>query len=34
LLIKIRQIQEDPDMTDEEKERRIRNAISIEFHQP
>lgn len=34
LLIKIRQIQEDPDMTDEEKERRIRNAISIEFKQP
>ena len=34
LLIKIRQIQSDPNMTDEEKERRIRNAISIEFKQP
>lgn len=34
LLIKIRQIQSDPDMTDEEKERKIRSAISIEFKQP
>ena len=34
LMIRIRQIQEDPDMTDEEKERRIRNVISMEFNQP
>lgn len=34
LMIKIRNIQSDPNMTDEEKERRIRNAISMEFKQP
>ncbi len=34
LLMKIREIQEDPNMTPEEKERKIRSAISIEFHQP
>ena len=34
LLIKIREIQGDPNMTPEEKEKRIRSAISIEFHQP
>lgn len=34
LMIKIRNIQADPDMTEEEKEKKIRNAISIEFKRP
>lgn len=34
LMIRIRQIQEDTSMTDEEKESRIRNLISREFRQP
>lgn len=34
LMIKIRNIQADPDLTDEEKEKKIRNAISIEFKRP
>ena len=34
LLIKIKRIKSDPKLTDEEKERKIRNAITIEFKQP
>jgi hypothetical protein len=34
LMIRIRQIQADPNMTDEEKESRIRTLISREFRQP
>lgn len=34
LMIKIRNIQADPDITEEEKEEKIRNAISIEFKRP
>jgi hypothetical protein len=34
LLIKIRQIQADTRMTDEQKEKKIRSAISTEFKQP
>lgn len=34
LMIRIRQIQADPKLSDEEKEARIRRAISMEFNQP
>lgn len=34
LLIRISQIQADPEMTDAEKEKRIRNVITMEFKQP
>ena len=33
-MIKIRNIQSDANLTDEEKEAKIRRAISIEFNQP
>jgi hypothetical protein len=34
LMIRIRQIQADPKLSDEEKEAKIRRAISMEFKQP
>jgi hypothetical protein len=33
-MMKIRNIQQDPNLTDEEKASKIRRAISIEFKQP
>jgi hypothetical protein len=34
LLLRIKQIQDDPNLSDEEKEKRIRHIISTEFKQP